>query len=219
MNLVHAIFEPPGPGPHPTLLALHGWGANALDLLGVAPYLADGRFLVLSPQGAVSVPLGGAMEGYGWFPLSLGSPPDPGAFEAGVDSLREFLAAAERRYPIAPDKLALLGFSQGGVMAYALALAEPRRFAALAALSSWLPPELGGALGADLSSLAVLVQHGTRDDLIEVDRARESVESLRRLSARVVYREYEMGHEISPASLQDLSAFLAERAISPILTI
>ena len=219
MNLVHAAFEPDGEGPHPTLLALHGWGANAMDLLGVAPYLADGRFLVLCPQGAVTVPLGGAMEGFGWFPLSLGAPPDPAAFRAGVDSIREFLNAAERRYPIARDKLALLGFSQGGVMAYALALAEPRRFAALAALSTWLPPELAGGIGSDLSSLSVLVQHGTRDDLIQVERARESVETLRRLSARVVYREYEMGHELSPASLQDLSAFLAERAISPILTV
>lgn len=222
MNLVHAVFEPAGAGPHPTLLALHGWGANAMDLLGVAPYLADGRFLVLCPQGAVSVPIGDGMEGYGWFPLSLGAPPDPAAFRAGVDSIREFLDAAERRYPIARDKLALLGFSQGGVMAYALALAEPRRFAALAALSTWMPPELASGIGShlsDLSSLAVLVQHGTRDDLIQIERARESVEALRRLSARVVYREYEMGHELSPESLQDLSAFLAERAISPILTI
>ena len=37
MHLIHAIFEPPGDGPHPTILALHGRGANALDLLGLAP--------------------------------------------------------------------------------------------------------------------------------------------------------------------------------------
>lgn len=39
MHLLHTVFEPPGAGPHPTLLTLHGWGANALDLLGLAPYV------------------------------------------------------------------------------------------------------------------------------------------------------------------------------------
>ena len=42
MHLIHALFEPPGDGPHPTILALHGRGANALDLLGLAPYLCGG---------------------------------------------------------------------------------------------------------------------------------------------------------------------------------
>ena len=53
MDLVHTIYEPPGDGPHPTLLILHGWGANAFDLLGLAPHLAAGRFpLVRVPAGA-----------------------------------------------------------------------------------------------------------------------------------------------------------------------
>ena len=45
MHLIHAIFEPRGDGPHPTILALHGRGANALDLLGLAPYLGGGASL------------------------------------------------------------------------------------------------------------------------------------------------------------------------------
>ena len=80
MNLVHAAYEPEGEGPHPTLIALHGWGANALDLLGLAPHLAGGRFLVLCPQGSLSFPIGPGMNGFGWFPLTAGAPPDPRAF-------------------------------------------------------------------------------------------------------------------------------------------
>ena len=44
MQLIHTIFEPKGEGPHPTILALHGWGASALDLLGLALYLCNGRW-------------------------------------------------------------------------------------------------------------------------------------------------------------------------------
>src|ERR1043166_8667895 len=58
------------------------------------------------------------------------------------DRLRAFLDAALERYPIERKKLVALGFSQGGVMAYGLALGEPERFAGLAVLSSWLPEEL-----------------------------------------------------------------------------
>jgi phospholipase/carboxylesterase len=220
MDLVHAAYEPDGEGPHPTLLALHGWGANALDLLGLAPLVAGGRFLVLCPQGPVTTPIAPNVNGHGWFPITMDAPPDPVAFERGLQAITVFLAAVRDRYPVAPDKLALLGFSQGGVMAYALALREPGGFAAVAALSTWLPPHLArGAAPDALRGIPVLVQHGTQDPLIDVARGRESVETLRALGANVVYREYGMGHEISPAGLGELSRFLQEKVVSPIFRV
>ena len=104
-------------------------------------------------------------------------------------------------------------------MAYSLALAEPERFAAVAALSSWLPQELAAAFSSLNAERfpATLVHHGSEDDLIQVDRARESVEALRTLRAPVTYREYDMGHEISAESLADLSAWLEEKVLSPII--
>jgi phospholipase/carboxylesterase len=217
MNILHTAYEPAGDGPHPTIVALHGWGASGLDLLGLAPYLAGGRFLVLCPQGRVEVPLG-QTTGYGWFPLTMGAPPDTASFNAGVDDARRFVDAAVRRYPIDTTKLAVLGFSQGGVIAYALALSEPERFAALVALSSWLPAPIAGSMPhAACHRLATLVHHGSRDELIDVSRGRESVERLRALQVPVTYRELEMGHEISARSLADLSDWLAEQLLSAIL--
>jgi phospholipase/carboxylesterase len=217
MQLVHAVYEPAGDGPHPTIVALHGWGANAMDLLGLAPYLAGGQFLVLCPQGPVEVPLG-PMVGYGWFPLTMGSPPDPAALAAGIDAARGFVDAAVRRYPVDPRKLVALGFSQGGVIAYALALAEPERFAGLVALSSWFPAQLAQTLPPrDRERLPTLVQHGTRDDLIDIGRGRESVENLRRLQVPVTYREFEIGHEIDADSLAHLSGWLEDKILSPIV--
>lgn len=215
MELIHAAYEPEGPGPHPTLIALHGWGANALDLLGLAPHLGSGRLLVLCPQGPLEVPIAPGINGYGWFPITMGAPPDPAAFGRSVDALDAFVGAAQRRYPIAGDRVALLGFSQGGVMAYALALRHGRALAAVAALSTWFAPGLGGA--AALDGLPVLVQHGTRDELIDISRGRESVDALRAAGADVRYREYEMGHEISAESLRDLAGFLGEQLLPRIV--
>ncbi len=219
MHLLHTVYEPAGDGPHPTVVALHGWGANAMDLLGLAPYLAEGRFLILCPQGGVEVPLG-PMVGYGWFPLTMGAPPDPAAFAAGVGDARRFLDAAQRRYPIDPKKLVVLGFSQGGVIAYALALSEPERFAGLVALSSWLPDMVAERLPPrQRERLPTLVHHGGRDELIDVARGRESVETLRRMQVPVTYREFEMGHEINADSLQDLSAWLEQKVLSPLVLV
>jgi phospholipase/carboxylesterase len=217
MQLVHTVYEPAGDGPHPTIVALHGWGANAMDLLGLAPYLVDGQFLVVCPQGPVEVPLG-PMVGYGWFPMAMGAPPDPTTFSAGVDAARQFVDTIVRRYPVDPNKLVVLGFSQGGVIAYSLALAEPERFAGLVALSSWFPAALAQTLPPrSRERLPTLVQHGTRDDMIDIARARESVENLRRLQVPVTYRDFEMGHEISADSLAQLSDWLQEKILSPII--
>ena len=217
MELLHTMYEPAGDGPHPTIVALHGWGANGMDLLGLAPYFAEGQFLVLCPQGPVEVPLG-PMVGYGWFPLTLDAPPDPAALATGVDQARRFIDAAVSRYPVDRSKLVVLGFSQGGVIAYALALAEPERFAGLVALSSWLPPALVPTLPlASRAQLPTLVHHGTHDDLIDVSRGRESLEQLRRLQVPAAYREFEMGHETCGESLADLSTWLADKVLSPIV--
>jgi phospholipase/carboxylesterase len=219
VELIHTLYEPEGQGPHPTILTLHGRGANALDLLGLAPYLGGGRFFVICPQGPLETPIGPEATGYAWYPTSMGGSPDVEAILASRQKLQQFLDGCLARYPIDAQKLAVLGFSQGGVMAYSLALANPERFAALVALSSWLPPELVPhlCLGDSARSLPILVQHGTEDSMIEVERARHSVEILRQARIPLTYREYEMGHEIRPKSLSELSAWLEENLLSPVV--
>jgi predicted esterase len=53
--------------------------------------------------------------------------------------------------------------------------------------------------------------------MIEVERARNSVETLRQLHVPLTFREYEMGHEIRPSSLSDLSAWFEQKVLSPIV--
>jgi phospholipase/carboxylesterase len=175
---------------------------------------------MICPQGPLETPIGPGATGYAWYPMSMGGPPDVGAILSSRQKLHGFLDACMKRYPIDARKLAVLGFSQGGVMAYSLALESPERFAGLAVLSSWLPKELLPKLSINeeaIQSLPSLVQHGTQDSMIEVGRARDSVERLRELRVPSTYREYDMAHEITPRSLSDLSAWLEEKVLSPIV--
>jgi phospholipase/carboxylesterase len=216
MELLHAVHVPAGDGPFPTILALHGWGASAHDLFGLAPVIHDGDALILCPQGPVEMQTGPDSRGYGWFPISSGGPPDPAAMVAAGFQLRTFLDQALECYPIDPKRLLLMGFSQGGVMAYDMALQDASRFAGLVALSSWLPAEIAerAERSPELEALPALVIHGTDDPMIPVERARESRARLEALGVHVAHAEYEMGHEISQQSLGVLVGWLEQNFFS-----
>ena len=217
MNLLYTSHVPAGDGPFPAIIALHGWGASAHDLLGLAPVLFDGHAVMLCPQGSVAVPFGGGQYGYGWFPLRGGvlQDDDIEAFHRGADALRRFVDTAIERYPIDPERIVVVGFSQGGMMAYDLALRQPSRFAGVAALSSWFPPPRAEDVPKipEQEDFPVLIIHGTKDDRIAVERARESREALRPYGVSITYREFEMGHEIRPDALRVILQWLNEKAI------
>ena len=119
------------------------------------------------------------------------------------------------RYPIDPRRIVLLGFSQGGIMAFELALREPQRFAGLVALSTWFPAELAATLERkpEHAGFPVLVLHGTADPVLPVERARESREALRPYGVAMTYRELQMGHTIDQEAMRILLRWLKEKAL------
>ncbi|MBW2542091.1 MAG: phospholipase [Deltaproteobacteria bacterium] len=219
MELLYTAHVPAGDGPFPAIIALHGWGASAHDLIGLAPIFDGGRSVVLCPQGPLAFQAGPGQVGYGWFPFTGGDGVDPAEFEKGVASLQRFLDEALPTLPVDPRKTAILGFSQGGVMAYALALRDPVRYAGLVALSSWLPSDKAASVAPnpELANLKTLVIHGTRDPMISIDHGRESRDELIKLGVPTTYREYEMGHEINPEALRQLVGWLDETVVHPVL--
>ncbi len=123
--------------------------------------------------------------------------------------MSEFIDEATAAYHVDPECRVVLGFSQGGSLAYRLGLGDPSRFAGLAALSTWLPDE--AAEHADtvrLGDFPVLVQHGSQDPLVKVDRGQLSRDRLIAMGVTPEYHEYPMQHSIGPESLRDLSDWL-----------
>ncbi len=207
MKFLHSTFQPAGDGPFPTVIALHGHGAHALDLMSLSQHLPEG-LLWLSPQAKTSIEE--AFYGFTWFHFERDDPKRDDEIGGVIEELREFFDEAVEQYPIDPQRTVLLGFSQGGMLAYRLALSEPTRFAGLAALSTTLSGKSAAAITAsdELKTLPVLVQHGTEDPMIAVDRAQESRDRLEAMGVDVEYHEYDMGHQIGAESLQDLTTWL-----------
>ncbi len=214
VKLVHALYEPAGDGPFPTIFAMHGWGSNAMDLQGLAPFIADGRFLVICPQGPFEVEIG-AINGYGWYQMRPGSQPDEEKVDAAVDLLRGFIDDSCARYPVDQRKMVAVGFSQGGMMAYNLAVRWPERFAALVGIATAFPEYLADRVSNPeaLAKLPAMVQHGRADEMLEISRARKSVETLRKLGVDVAFHEYAGGHEVTADGVRDLSRFLKQKVL------
>ncbi len=216
MKLFHTAHVPEGDGPFPTLVLCHGWGASGHDLLGLAPHIHGGEALVLCPQGQVKMSVGPGAFGYGWFHLVPGQPPNAAEFRERSAELHAWVDEAIERYPVDPTRLAIGGFSQGGLMAFELGLRDPSRYRGIAALSTWLPDLLADDLPKtpEHERLSVLMMHGTEDRMIEVERARESRERLRPFGVRLQYREFPMAHEIRPEALRTFDQWLGEKVFS-----
>lgn len=221
MSLIHTVYNPGPPAlegapadavsganePLPTVVAIHGHGANSFDLLGLGPYLASGRVLLLCPEAEFVLQPG--LLSYTWFETAPPARRSEREFERVTAALSEFIREEVPRYGGDPARMALIGFSQGGTLAYRIGLAEPDRFRGVAALSTWLPEEAEARAERErVASLPLFVQHGTDDPMINVDRARDSRDRLNALGASPDYREYPMGHEIRPDSMRDLSEWL-----------
>ena len=218
MDLLYTAHVPEGDGPHPTVLLLHGWGASAHDLIGISPVLHRGRALVLCPQGPLAFQAGPGQVGYGWFPILPGTPPDPAAIEQAVQQLLRFRDQAFARYPVDEKKVVIAGFSQGGFMAYLLALRDPARYAGLMALSSWLPREMlqGVTRSPAHEGLPTLVIHGSDDPMVGIERAYASRDALLELGVPTTFREYPMGHEIRPEALREIVGWLEHKVLAPL---
>jgi phospholipase/carboxylesterase len=206
--LEHRVLVPQGApaAKHPTVIMLHGRGADEEDLIGLATYY-DPRLLVLSVRAPYPFAHGG---GYTWYDVGAVGTPDPAMFRLSYDRLSQFVDEAIREYPVDPSRVYLLGFSMGTVMAFALSLTRPELFRGVIANSGYVPEGTHLAFRwRELGNLAYFIAHGREDPVIPIDFARRAKRLFEESTAKVEYREYEMGHEIGEESLRDSAAFFA----------
>ena len=197
-----------GGPPRQLVILLHGYGADGHDLFGLAPELAR----VLPHAAFVSPnapePCAAAGFGYQWFPIGG---LDRQAMLAGVTAAAPTLAAfidAERdRLGLKDENIALLGFSQGTMMALYVGL---RRVAPCAAIVGFSGTLVGGeTIDCDRKHPPVLLVHGSSDPLVPVLALHEAVRDLK--AARIAV-EWEvrpgLPHAIDPEGLRRAAAFL-----------
>lgn len=206
-----ARVRPAAGEPEGALVLFHGRGADEHDLFPLLDALDPERRLVgATPRGPLSLPPGGAH----WYVLGGIGTPEAQTFGASYAAAAEWLEDFLGEQGVGYDRLVLGGFSQGGVMSYALGLGKGRpRPAALTVFSSFIPRVDG--FGFDLSPPLppVAIGHGTLDPVIGVEWGRQAREVLEAAGAEVLYRETPMDHQIDPSFVGEVAEWL--RGIIP----
>jgi len=205
-SLHHVVFLPTRKGERfPTIVAVHGRGADENDLVSLVLSLERADVILVSPRAPFPFPSGG----FAWYDVVQEGVPNPEAFGVSLGLFHRFIDEIKAGYPVDPDRVILLGFSQGTVMVYATALLDPNSFRAVAALSGYIP--LHSGLTFDMNNLKgrpFFISHGMHDEIIPPKFGREAAEFLKKTGAQVTYREYLMGHQVSEETMRDLAAWL-----------
>lgn len=193
------------------LVALHGWGANAQDLLGLAPYLKLPGFTMRFPDAPFPHPQvpGGRM----WYSFPYGydfrSPPDfqqQSDLQQSRQQLRNWIESLPESTGIPLERTVMAGFSQGGAMTLDVGTELP--LAGQIILSGYLHGELPSAP----TPRPMLVVHGSYDPVVPVALAQQTQTQLRGVGLAPKYVEMPMGHEIMPEVIQKIIGFCEDLA-------
>jgi phospholipase/carboxylesterase len=205
-----------GGSPNQIVLLLHGYGSNGADLISLAPHwqraLPDALFL------APNAPerLGSLSSGYQWWPLAAFTPQ---ALASGAASaapaIDAFIDRKLEQYGLPEAKLAIVGFSQGTMMALHVGLRRPRQVAAIVGYSGMLTG------GHELSHLPitkppVLLVHGSADPIVPVAALHAAKSELEHLGIDVAaHISPGVGHSVDPVGLRMGGEFVAKALTDP----
>ncbi len=198
------------PGSAPTVVLLHGLGADERDLVGLGQTL-DPRFALLSFRAPIAL----EPRGYSWFPVTFtaqGPVHDEAAAEAARVRLVEELEKLRRNPAVDASQIYLLGFSQGAILSLSVALTEPRLIAGAVIVSGRTLPEVAARVKSPLSPTPpILVLHGRRDAVLGFENETATAGVLTRAGFNPELHAYDAGHEITQEMQRDLSAWLKAR--------
>jgi phospholipase/carboxylesterase len=199
-----------------SVIWLHGLGADGHDFAPLVPHLElpatlGVRFVLPhAPVRAVSLNQGLRMRA--WYDikaLSAGAIEDAAGIAESATRLQDYVQR-EREQGIPARRIVLAGFSQGGAMALHSALRYTESLAGVLALSAYLPLRESLATQASEANrnIPILMCHGRQDPVVSVQIGQASRDALLRAGYVVQWNEYDMRHEVCPAEIADIAAWL-----------
>lgn len=197
---------------NPLLLLLHGYGSNEEDLFSFASELPENYYIISARAPYPLPPYGNA-----WYAIDFDAnmnkfSNDQQAIESR-DLIVSFIDELLAKYPIDSKNVNLIGFSQGAILSYAVALSYPEKINKVVALSGYFNQNIikEGYENNDHSRLKFFVSHGSVDQVIPIDWARKNPEVLKLLKVEHEYHEYNVGHGVAPQNFFDFKKFLIEK--------
>jgi phospholipase/carboxylesterase len=194
---------------NPAIILLHGYGSNEEDLFSFASELPS-EYYVISARAPHNMQYGS----YAWYAINFDADEkkfsDLNQAETSRDLIANFIDELPLNYPIDPQNVTIIGFSQGCILGYAVALSYPQKVKRLVAMSGYCNTEMAkaGFEANDFSNLSIFSSHGTVDQVVPVSWGQKAKPLLDQLHIQNVYKEYPIGHGISPQNFFDFKQWL-----------
>ena len=197
---------------NPLLLLLHGYGSNEADLFSFAEELPE-NYYIISARAPYDMQYGS----YAWYAINFDA--DQNKFsdneqaKTSRDLIATFIDELIQTYPIDADYVSLIGFSQGSILSYAVALSYPEKVQKVVAMSGYLNLDIvtEDYLKNTFNNLKIFASHGTVDQVIPVEWARKTPAILENLGIAITYKEYPVGHGVAPQNFYDFKNWLLEQ--------
>lgn len=196
------------------LIWIHGLGAQGDDFLPLLPHLSLNSVRVILPNAPVlPVTVNGGMQMPAWYDitrLDINADVDEAGILTSVARITQMVDALLNE-GFTTERIALAGFSQGGVIAYHSAFACLKRgmlLAGVLALSTYLPKAGDYPVEAGRVATPIVIHHGTQDPIVPYTLAKSALADLTALGFDVHLTAYEMGHEVIGKQIIDINAAL-----------
>lgn len=213
LSLEHLIRPNSVPSENPpALFMLHGYGSNEEDLFSFASELPEELFII-----SIRAPFDLEPFGYAWYAINFdaefGKWSDDQQAIASREKIVAFIDEACKAYHLNEDHVTLLGFSQGTILSYAVALSYPEKVKNVIALSGYVNEGIlkEGYQDNDHSNLNIYASHGQVDQVIPVEWAQRAPEFLKNMGISHIYEEFPVGHGVAPQNFYSFREWLVTK--------
>ena len=193
---------------------LHGLGASGHDFEPVVPQLgldADMAVRFIFPHAPNRpVTVNGGMVMPAWYDIlemSLERKVDVNQIEESAQQIEDLMAREVER-GVKPEHIVIAGFSQGGAVAYHVALGYPERLAGLMTLSTYLATNDNISYSTANKDMPILIEHGTHDPVVPAILGEQAKQLLSEKGYNVAYHTYPMAHQVCMPQIQNIGKWL-----------
>jgi len=196
------VRKPKDPAHPDLLLLLHGHLGNE-NVMWILTNPVPNTYWMLAPRAPVET----APGKYSWHEIG----PEWASWETYQNLTKKLLERVDfwaKKNALDFKRINVIGFSQGAVMGYALALQYPQRVGKIAALAGFIPQGWKNKLDeSDLNQIQFFIAHGINDDIVPIKKAKQAAEWLKEKNARVTFCEADIGHKLSANCFNGLGEF------------
>lgn len=188
---------------HAGIFLLHGLGSNEEDLLQLVESL-KGSCHIFSLRGPIT-----HHPGFAFYTFEEEGKPNREVFDRMILFTLNFVKEAIEEYHVDPQKVYIIGFNQGAVIAQTLALFLGNEIAGTVALSGYMPDFVNSDYKkAGIKDAKVFISHGEYDYDYPIQWGEGSKQFFEDYGANVTFKTYPVGHGVSPENLKDLISFI-----------